>query len=178
MWEACYLAFSDFSGWVNYQPLLQIPSMTRTATYVSIDNISKDSRDNPQLLKVTLKQSKTDPFCLGVDLYPKAIGATICPVKGLLLYFAVCAHAPLFIIDDGKYLTYQYLCALLNCLLIELHINTQKYSPHSFHIGTAPRHGRPIFQMPSSNWWKDGRATLTWPTLKLLLWSWLNSPNT
>ena len=25
---------------------------------------------------------------------------------------------------------------------------------------------RPIIQMPSSNWWEDGRAMLTWPTIK------------
>ena len=38
--------------------------------HLFIDNSSIDSRDNPQLLKVTLKQSKTDPFRVSVDLSP------------------------------------------------------------------------------------------------------------
>ena len=60
--------------------------------HLSIGEICIDSRDNPQLLKVTLKQSKTDPFCVGVDLYLRATGGTICPVKALLPYLAVCGH--------------------------------------------------------------------------------------
>ena len=83
---------------------------------LSIDDISIDSRDNPQLLKVTLKQSKTDPFWVGIDLYLGATGATVCPVRGLLPYLPLRGHhkGPLCILEDGKYLTRQCLFTLLD----------------------------------------------------------------
>ena len=67
IWVACCLAFFGF---------LQVSEFTAPSDiwydndcHLSIDDISIDSRDNPQLLKVTIKQSKTDPFRVGVDLY-------------------------------------------------------------------------------------------------------------
>ena len=126
MWAACCLAFFGFLRVSEFTT----PSDTHydRDCHLSIDDISIDSRDNPQLLKVTLKQSKTDPFRVGVDLYLGATGGTICPVKALLPYLAVCGQykALLFILKDRKYLTRQCLCTLLNDLLNELHIDTRK----------------------------------------------------
>ena len=83
-----------------------------------------------------LKQSKTDPFQKGVDLYLGATGTTICPVRGLLV---LRAHhkGPLFILEDGRYLTRQCLCSLLDSLLTTLRIDTRKYNTHSFRVGAA-----------------------------------------
>ena len=39
------------------------------------------------LLKVTIKQLKTDPFCQGVDIYLGATQKPICPISGILPYF-------------------------------------------------------------------------------------------
>ena len=136
-WAACYLAFFGFLRVSEFTT----PSDTQydKDCHLSIDDISIDCRDNPQLMKVTLKQSKTDPFRVGVDLYLGATGATICPVRGLLPYLALRGHhkGPLFILEDGKYLTRQRLCTLLDSLLIKLRINTQNYNTHSFRIGAA-----------------------------------------
>ena len=90
IWAACCLANFGFL-WVGE---FTTPSDTRYEKdcHLSIDDISIDSRDNLQLLKVTIKQSKTDPFRVGVDLYLWATGATICPVKGLLPYLALSGH--------------------------------------------------------------------------------------
>ena len=107
--------------------------------HLSIDNISIDSRDNPQLIKVTLKQSKTDLFRRGVDLYLGAKGAITYPVKGLLPYLALRGHhkGPLFILEDGKYLIYQHPNSLLDKLQTKLQIDNTKYDTHSFCIGVA-----------------------------------------
>ena len=88
MWAACcqlfgFLRVSKFTTYSDTQ--------YDKDCHLSID-ISIDSRDNPQLLKVTLKQSKADPFHVGVDLYLEAIGATIHPVKGLLPCISVSGH--------------------------------------------------------------------------------------
>ena len=137
MWAACRQTFFGFL-WVSK---FTTPSDTQydKDCYLSIDDISIDSRDNPQLLKVNLKRSKTDSFQVGIEIYLGATSATIYPVKGLLPYLTVCGHSkgPLFILKDGKYLTQKCLCTLLNGLLIELHIKMQKYNTHSFRIGAA-----------------------------------------
>ena len=98
-----------------------------------------DGKDNPQLVKVTLKQSKTDPFRKGVDLYLRTTGATICPVRGLLPYLALHGHhkGPRFILEDGRYLTHQHLCSILHSLLTPPQIDTQKYNTHNFRVGAT-----------------------------------------
>ena len=136
-WAACCLAFFGFLRVSEFTT----PSDTQydEDCHLSINDISLDSRDNPQLVKVTLKQSKTDPFRKGVDLYLGKTGATICPVRGLLPYLALHGHhrGPLFILEDGRYLTRQRLCSILHSLLTTLQIETQKYNTHSFRVGAA-----------------------------------------
>ena len=58
-WAACCLAFFGFLRVSEFTT----PSDTQydEDCHLSINDISLDSRDNPQLVKVTLKQSKTDP---------------------------------------------------------------------------------------------------------------------
>ena len=102
MWAAYCLAFFWFRSVSEFTTLSD--SQYNKDCHLSIDDISIHSRDNPQLLKVTLKQSKTDPFHVGVDLYLRVTGGTICPVKALLPYLAVCGQykGPLFILEDGN----------------------------------------------------------------------------
>ena len=71
LWAACYLAFFGCFR-VNE---FTIPNDTSydSQCHLSPSDISVDNRDQPQLLKVTIKQSKTDLFRKGVDLY---LGAT------------------------------------------------------------------------------------------------------
>ena len=129
---ACCLAFL----WISTSKLVHHhhhpPSDTQydKDCHLSIDGNSIDNRDNQQLLKVTIKQAKTDPFRVGEDLYLKATGTTICPVKGLLPYLTLCDHheGPLFILEAGKYLTCQCLCSLLDGLPTKLQIDTGKYN--------------------------------------------------
>jgi len=100
-----------------------------------------DNRDQPQLLKVTIKQSKTDPFRKGVDLYLGATSGILCPtVKALLPYLAirpVQSNSPLFIFQDGRPLTRQRFSNILNTSLSTLGYNSALYNTHSFRIGAA-----------------------------------------
>ena len=138
MWAACCLAFFGFLRVSEFT----VPSdnLCDKDCHLSMEDILIDSRDDPHLLKVTIKQSsKTDPFRVSVDLYLGATGATTCPVKGLLPYLALRGHCkePVFILEDGRYLTRQRLCSLLDSVLTKLHIDNQKYNTHSFRIGAA-----------------------------------------
>ena len=75
------------------------------ASHLSLSDISVDKRDNPRLLRVIIKQSKTDPFCRGVNIYLGATDGPICPIVGILLAARGKQESPLFITEDGRGLT-------------------------------------------------------------------------
>jgi len=95
--------------------------------------------DKSPFLKVILKQSKTEPFCRGVNIYLGATDRPICPILGILLYLAARGNraGPLFVTEDSKGLTCQIFSALLNSLLSKLHLDTKSFNTHSFWIGAA-----------------------------------------
>ena len=106
IWAACCLAFFGFL-WVSE---FTIPSNTSydEECHLSPADISIDDRNNPQLLKLKIKQSKTDPSRRGVDIYLGATGTTLCPIKAILPYLALRPNhhnGPLFIFEDGSSLT-------------------------------------------------------------------------
>jgi len=115
-----------------------VPSKTDydNSCHLCPSDIAVDNWKNPHLLKVTIKESKTDPFRKGVHIY---LGATICPILGILPYLAAHGHTPgpLFITVDGDSLTWQTFSALLNSILSKLHLNSKNYNTHSFRIGAA-----------------------------------------
>jgi len=99
-----------------------------------------DNRDHAQLLKVTIKQSKTDPFRKGVDHYLGATNGMLCPVKTLLPFLAIrpgWANSPLFIFKDGHPLTRQRFCNILSISLSQLGYDSALYNTCSFRIGAA-----------------------------------------
>ena len=85
---------------------------------------------------VKIKASKTDPFRVGVILRLASINNhALCPVRGMRFYlrFRSTIPGPLFIFDNGVYLSRAYLAAFLQISLPAVpNINT-----HSFRIGGA-----------------------------------------
>ena len=49
--------------------------------HLSLRDMSVDNRDNPHLLRIHIKQSKTDPFRRGVEIYLGATDDSVCPVR-------------------------------------------------------------------------------------------------
>ena len=49
-------------------------------------DVTVDSHENPKLIKVRLKASKTDPFRAGVDVFVGATGNDLCPVAAVLTF--------------------------------------------------------------------------------------------
>ena len=80
---------------------------------------SSDSRLAPSVVIVTIKQSKTDLFRQGVKLHLGKTGTDICPVCAILPYLAArgVKHGPLFILDDGTFLTRQKFAAMITLTL-------------------------------------------------------------
>ena len=92
-----------------------------------------DSHSNPSLIRVRIKQSKTDLFRKGTDIY---VGATICPVRALWQYLAVrgSTPSPLFKLASGIPLTQFVLVIHMHRALQDAGINAAAYNRHSFRI--------------------------------------------
>ena len=119
-----------------------IPSQEQydQSCHLSLGGVSLDNRDTPRLLRIHIKQSKTDPFRRGVEIYLGATDDSICPLKGILPYLALRGRrdGPLFIFSDGKGLTRQLFSSMLaNFFLRELNMDAKCYNTHSFRIGAA-----------------------------------------
>jgi len=76
-------------------------------THFSLKDISVDNHSNTRLIKLRIKQSKTDPFRQCVDIYQGATDSPICHVSALMLYLTERGNqsGPLFITNDHTYLT-------------------------------------------------------------------------
>ena len=79
LWAACCLEFFGFMRVGEFT--IQNQDGYDKSSHLSISDISVNSWRQPNLLKVMIKQSKTDPFRNGVNVY---LGATIYPVLGIL----------------------------------------------------------------------------------------------
>ena len=102
-------------------------------------DVSVDRHQSPSLLCIRLKQSKTDPFRVGVSLFLGRTGRDLCPVTAVLAYLAIhpTSQGPLFVFWDGSYLTRDKLVALLRAGLRLMGIDPSRFSGHSFRIGAA-----------------------------------------
>ena len=137
LWAACCIAFFGFMRVGEFT--ISGPRDYDASIHLSFSDITVDSRDNPRLLQVTIKQSKTDPFRRGVNIYLGVTDSAICPISGILPYLASRGNkaGPLFITQDGKGLTRQAFSALLDSVLFKLHLDTKCFNTHSFRIGAA-----------------------------------------
>ena len=107
--------------------------------HLSVQDISVDDSKNPSILHVRIKQSKTDPFRKGVDLYVGKTASQLCPVAAMLSY--LCARGmspgPLFRFEDGKVLSRRQFVDAVRDGLSRAGIEEGNYCGHSFRIGAA-----------------------------------------
>ena len=57
-------------------------------------DIAVDSRCEPICLQIRLKQSKTDPFRRGIDIYVGCMDNSLCPVAAMLSYLVTGGSTP------------------------------------------------------------------------------------
>ena len=75
-------------------------------THLSLADIALDNKVNPSVTQVTIKQSKTDPFRQGVDLYLGRTGKDIiCPIQAIVPYLIKrgTQPGPLFVFAYGSH---------------------------------------------------------------------------
>ena len=98
-----------------------------------------DNPSNPNIIKVRIKASKTDPFRNGVDVYIGKTGQLLCPVSALLNYLAVrgCNQGLLFQFANHSPLTKCEFTERFRSILDQAGIDSSLYAGHSFRIGAA-----------------------------------------
>jgi len=105
MWAACCLAFFGLLHCNEFT----VPSQTGydPAAHLSYNDIVVDNCDNPSIVVISIKQSKTDPFHQGTSITLGATQGALCPVKALMPYLARRdSHpGPLFICENKNFLT-------------------------------------------------------------------------
>ena len=137
LWAASALCFFAF---------LRVGEMTSPgdgafdpARHLGVDDIAVDCAHTPQVLRVTIKQSKTDPFRKGVELFIGRVASPLCPVAAMMDYLCTrgMATGPLFRYRDGKLLTRQRFSVAVREALSKAGLDPGKYCTHSFRIGAA-----------------------------------------
>ena len=74
-------------------------------------DVAVDCRQCPRMVRVFLKQSKTDPFRKGVTIFLGRSNSALCPVSAILSYLAIRGsnNGPVFQFANGHPLTRQRL---------------------------------------------------------------------
>lgn len=137
LWAACCLGFFGF---------LRVGEMTAPQQgafdpdcHLSFADIAVDNPANPSFMRVTIKQSKTDPFRQGVQLFIGRTWTDLCPVAAMLGYLDVRGPGPgpLLCFDDGAGLTRPRFVAHIREALRAAGVDESRYNSHSFRIGAA-----------------------------------------
>ena len=175
---ACCLAFFGFLCISEFT----IPSddLFDQGCHLCLSDIAIDNWDNPKMLQVKMKQSKTDPFRKGVNIYLGVTERDLCPIRGILPYLALRGNCsgPLFILSDGRSLTRHLFKAGLDNLLCALNMDKGKYNTHSFRIGWPPQLSKLTFLTLIYKCWGIGEVTPTSIISKPLHRNWPSYPNT
>ena len=118
MWATCCIAFFG---------LLQVSEFTaptqshfNSSSYLSLTDVALDSCTSLQVVRITLKQSKTDQLRQGTHLYLGKIGHHVCPVEAII---------PPFMLQNGKMLTRCIFSAAIHKVLSVSHYRTWQTFP-------------------------------------------------
>ena len=137
LWAAASLCFFGFfrSGEIT------VPSLTSfdSSRHLAWGDVAVDSLDNPQMLKIHLKTSKTDQLRRGADVYVGRTDCPICPITAVLHYMALrgSTAGSFFIFKDGTPLTKSIFTARVREALRSLGYPEENFAGHSFRIGAA-----------------------------------------
>ena len=137
MWAACCMGYFAFLRCGEFT----VNGPFDPDQHITLQDIAVDSYQNPSLLSIYLKKSKTDQDRVGITLYVGKTSSEICPVTAILSYLVARSHknqsGPLFIQEDGHPLSRESLVTWLRSTLVSAGINATHFSGHSFRIGAA-----------------------------------------
>jgi hypothetical protein len=114
-------------------------SSIRPRGTLNLSDLALDNHTAPSMARLCIKQSKTDPFRQGVEVFLGKTGSEVCPIQALVHYIGVRSplQGPLFILQSGAPLTRPYLVSQLQAALRRAGIEDSRFNGHSFRIGAA-----------------------------------------
>ena len=129
------------------------PSWHLTPMDVAVDNLQQ-----PSLIQLSLKCSKTDQTRQGVKLFIGRTNIELCPVAAMLVYLAVRGfdHGPLFRSEDGQPLTRTKLVSLLKQRLQQQASIQHITQATPFGLGQQSQQQPMESAIPWSRHWEDG----------------------
>ena len=137
LWAAACTGFFGFLRAGEFT----VPSLREydPEVHLSLADLAVDSHTNPTLIRVRIKQSKTDPFRLGADIFLGASSAPICHVQALVNYIAVRSPGPgpLFCFESGSPLSRASMVSEVQQALTNTGLEAAGFTGHSFRIGAA-----------------------------------------
>ena len=158
LWAACCIAFFGFLWAAEFT----VPSLRKfdPGAHLTYRDIAVDSHAKPSTMRVTIKQSKTDPFHQGIHIFLARVHGDLCPVEAMMCYLEARGDksGPLFCCTDGSPLSRPRLVKELRLAVQASEIDPAPYSVHSFCIGQQLREAQRI---QSSKHWEDGKAQHT-----------------
>ena len=145
LWAAFCLGFF---GFMRSGEFTSSSSQDPNECALSVSDVAIDSRQNPQVLTVLLRRSKTDQFGRGNYLCLGRTNTALCPVSAVLAYLAIrpSTPGPLFIFQDGTPLSRVHLISHLRDALAQVGVDVTNFSGHSFRIGAASTAARAGFR--------------------------------
>ena len=104
-----------------------------SGVHLNLSDIALDSIKNPTAIRVTIKQSKTDPFCRGINIFLGFTNQPLCPVLSMAAYLVnrSADPSPLFIFQDGTPLSRERLVKAVQSALLQCNIDPAQYNGHS-----------------------------------------------
>ena len=139
MWAACCVAFFGFLRCSEFtSPGL---SQYHPTTHLSFSDLAIDNRSAPSLIQITIKESKTDPFRRGTQVFFGKRDTAICPVEAIIKYltFRGTNPGPLFIWPNLEALTRQFFATSLTSLLKAAGLHVHIATPTVFELGLLPQ---------------------------------------
>ena len=137
LWAVAVLCFFGFFRAGE----LTIPSINsfEQANHLAWGDVAVDNIEDPKMLRVRLKKSKTDQFRQGADVFVGKTNCSLNPVAGVLAYMAVRGkqEGPFFKFGDGRPLTKSKFTQEIRSALQAIGLPHQNFAGHSFRIGAA-----------------------------------------
>ena len=137
LWAAATLCFFGFLR--TGEVVVPTESTWDPSIHLVYGDLRIDSLQNPQVLEVHVKASKTDPYRKGVHIYLGRASAELCPVAAVLDYMVRHGQqpGPFFVLESGQFLTRERFVKAMREALTSLGYNCSLYAGHSFRIGAA-----------------------------------------
>ena len=137
LWAACCMCFYGFlrSGEIT------VPSMAEfdSEGHLAEGDVALDGLEDPAVVRVHIKASKTDPFRQGVFVFIGRTENNRCPVTAIVAYLVVRGRStgPFFRWKSGLPLSRESLVKQMRKALSANGVDVSGYSGHSFRIGAA-----------------------------------------